>query len=102
MTSWIAKSDQPNYIYLSKHDEVLTGRKHTAQGDEYIVDDSEYADNTTAKYISREALEKYETLLYLVFIFKIHFYVLSMCKNFQKCQVQIFRSQNETNLVIDG
>ena len=58
LTSWRAKSDQPNCVCLFKHDEVLTGRKHTAQRDEYTVDDSStHADNIAAMFVSREALE---------------------------------------------
>ena len=75
MTSWRATSDQPHCLFLSKHDDILTGRKHTSRGDEYAVDDSEYADDTGMLFVSRQALDKYAPLLvkhFAIFGMEIH------------------------------
>ena len=62
MTSWRSTSDQPNCVFLSRHDDVLTGRKHTTNGDKFVLDDSEYADDTAALFVSRQAIQKYAPL----------------------------------------
>ena len=78
---------------MSKHDEVLTGRKHTAQGDEYRVDDSEYADNTAAIFVSREALEKYAPLLVKhIPIFGVEIHVIDNRKPLKKSKSEVLLS----------
>ena len=41
----------------------MTGRKTTVAGDTFALDDSEYADDTAALFVSRNALDKYSPLL---------------------------------------
>ena len=63
MTSWRRISDQPQCIFLTREDAVMTGRKTTEAGDTFALDDSEYADDTAALFVSRYALAKYSPLL---------------------------------------
>ena len=56
MTSWRSTSDQPNCVFLSRHDDVLTGRKHTTNGDKFVLDDSEYADDAGVLFPTRHSL----------------------------------------------
>ena len=63
MTTWRSISDQPQCIFYTKEDSVMTGRKSTEAGDAFTLDDSEYADDTAALFVSREAIAKYSPLL---------------------------------------
>ena len=60
MLSWREISaDCPQLIFRSKEDDMLTGRRFAAKGDEFGVNDSEYADDTAAMFVSRESLARY-------------------------------------------
>ena len=63
MSTWRSISDQPQCIFYTKEDSVMTGRKSTEAGDAFTLDDSEYADDTAALFVSREAIAKYSPLL---------------------------------------
>ena len=52
-------ADCPPLIFRTKEDDVLTGRRYTAKGDELQLNDSEYADDTAALFVSRESMERY-------------------------------------------
>jgi len=63
MSSWRRISDQPQCIFLTREDSVMTGRKTSEVGETFALDDSEYADDTAALFVSRNALAKYSPLL---------------------------------------
>ena len=58
MISWRAKYDRPLCLYHTKMDDVLTGRAHLTQGEEFSVPDSQYADDTAILFTSRESLNE--------------------------------------------
>ena len=53
MTTWRATFDLPMCIFRSKYDAKMTGRSYRAHGEEFIVHDSEYADDTALVFDSR-------------------------------------------------
>ena len=59
MITWRKTTDCPPIIFLTKQDDVLTGRKHTAEGDSFELNDSEYADDTAMLFDSRASTQKY-------------------------------------------
>ena len=66
MTEW-RKTTGPNYpavFFLTKPDSMLTGRRPTAKGIPFELNDSEYADDTAMLFDSRETAEKYCPLLW--------------------------------------
>ena len=66
MTEW-RKITGPNYpavVFLTKPDSKLTGRRPTAKGIPFELNDSEYADDTAMLFDSRESAEKYCPLLW--------------------------------------
>ena len=63
MMAWRQKTDCPALIFFSRPDDVLTGRQYNAEGDQFYLNDSEYADDTAVLYDSRSTTEKYSPLL---------------------------------------
>ena len=63
MMAWRQKTDCPALIFFSRPDDVLTGRRHNAEGDQFEVSDSEYADDTAVLFDSRFTTDKYSPLL---------------------------------------
>ena len=63
MTTWREATDCPALVFLTRPDDVLTGRKHTETGDEFSLSDSEYADDTAVMFDSRDSTVKYCPLL---------------------------------------
>ena len=57
MITWRASYERPLCLYSTKMDDTLTGRRHTARGEEFAVTDSEYADDTAVMFPSREDLD---------------------------------------------
>ena len=64
MISWRETTECPALIFLTKYDCTLTGRHPTAKGDQFVLSDSEYADDTAMLFDSRESVEKYSPLLF--------------------------------------
>ena len=58
MTSWRNSTDCPSLTFFTREDFTLTGRKHTDAGQEFTLDDSEYADDTAALFDPRENTQK--------------------------------------------
>ena len=54
MITWRATSNLPQCIFRSKQDAKMTGRSYRAHGEEYEVNDSEYADDTALIFDTRE------------------------------------------------
>ena len=63
MESWRKVSNRPLCVFKTKNDFKLTGRRHTAKGTEFPLDDSEYADDTAVIFESRDSLVTYSPLL---------------------------------------
>ena len=63
MMAWRQKTDCPALIFFSRPDDVLTGRRYNAGGDQFEVSDSEYADDTAVLFDSRFSTVKYSPLL---------------------------------------
>ena len=61
--AWRQKTDCPALIFFSRPDDVLTGRRYNAEGNQFEVSDSEYADDTAVLFDSRPTTEKYSPLL---------------------------------------
>ena len=57
MSSWRSIYGGSLCIFRTRPDFVLTGRKHDACGEEFALQDSEYADDTGIPFDSREDLE---------------------------------------------
>jgi len=55
---WRATTNYQLVALRSRPDFVLTGRRHTMSGDEFLVAESEYADDTAAVFCSRADAEK--------------------------------------------
>ena len=49
-------------IFRTKKDFILTGRRSTTKGIDFLLIDSEYADNTAVLFDSRESLETFSPL----------------------------------------
>ena len=54
MLEWRKSTDCPAIVFLSKPDNVITGRRPTAKGIPFEVNDSEYADDTAMLFDSRQ------------------------------------------------
>ena len=63
MLEWRKSTDCPAIVFLSKPDSVITGRRPTAKGIPFEVNDSEYADDTAMLFDSRQSAVKYCPLL---------------------------------------
>ena len=63
MSDWRNITDCPAIIFLSKPDNVITGRRPTAKGTPFELNDSEYADDTAVLFDSRKSAVEYCPLL---------------------------------------
>ena len=63
MISWRAAHNRPVCIFRTKEDFVLTGRRHNTKGEDFGLEDSEYADDTAVLFESRENVEEFTPLL---------------------------------------
>ena len=63
MSDWRNITDCPAIIFLSKPDNVITGRRPTAKGTPFELNDSEYADDTAVLFDSRQSAVEYCPLL---------------------------------------
>ena len=63
MISWRSAYERPICMFRSKEDFVLTGRRPNTKGDDFGFEDSEYADDTTVLFATRESLEVYVPLM---------------------------------------
>ena len=63
MSDWRKITDCPAIVFLSKPDNVITGRRPTAKGIRFELNDSEYADDTAVLFDSRQSAVEYCPLL---------------------------------------
>ena len=63
MSDWRKITDCPAIVFLSKPDNVITGRRPTAKGTPFELNDSEYADDTAVLFDSRQSAVEYCPLL---------------------------------------
>ena len=63
MLEWRQNTDCPAIVFLLKPDSVITGRRPTAKGIPFEVNDSEYADDTAMHFDSKQSAVKYCPLL---------------------------------------
>ena len=56
MITWRQTRNHPQCIFRTKNDFVLTGRRPNTKGEDFVLGDSEYADDTAALFDSRESL----------------------------------------------
>ena len=63
MISWRSSVDCPLCLFRTRNDFVLTGRKPITKGDDFSLDDSEYADDTAVLFESRNDVETFCPLL---------------------------------------
>ena len=63
MSDWRNITDCPAIVFLSKPDNVITGRRPTAKGTPFELNDSEYADDTAVLFDSRKSAVEYCPLL---------------------------------------
>ena len=63
MSDWRNITDCPAIVFLSKPDNVITGRRPTAKGIPFELNDSEYADDTAVLFDSRQSAVEYCPLL---------------------------------------
>ena len=62
MITWRKIYDRSLCIFRTKKDFILTGRRSTTKGIDFLLIDSEYADNTAVLFDSRESLETFSPL----------------------------------------
>ena len=58
METWRSTSSYELPTFRSRPDFQMTGRRHTARGDEFAIGDSEYADETALPFCSRSDLDE--------------------------------------------
>ena len=63
MMTWRAKYDRPTCMFRTKEDFIMTGRRVKTKGIDFLLGDSEYADDTAVLFNSRQELEMYTPLL---------------------------------------
>ena len=56
MITWRQDRNHPQCLFRTKEDSTLTGRRSNAKGDDFVLGDSEYADDTAALFDSRESV----------------------------------------------
>ena len=59
MITWRKCYNRPVCVFRTKNDFVMTGHRPTTRGENFALEDSEYADNTAILFNSRNALEVY-------------------------------------------
>ena len=57
MITWRATTNTPLCVFRTKNDAKMTGRSYRAYGDEFSLNDSEYADDTALIFDSRTDCE---------------------------------------------
>jgi exonuclease III len=57
MVTWRDIRNHPQCTFRTRNDFVLTGRRPTARGEDFVFGDSEYADDTAVLFDSRESIE---------------------------------------------
>ena len=67
MITWRKAYDRPLCMFYTKDDFTLTGRKYNTKGDEFPVDDSEYADDTAVLFETRNDITTFSPLLVIHF-----------------------------------
>ena len=63
MITWRKAYDRPLCMFYTKDDFTLTGRKYNTKGDQFPVDDSEYADDTAVLFETRDDITTFSPLL---------------------------------------
>ena len=53
----LGKRNHPQCIFRTNDDFVLTGRRPSTKGEEFVLGDSEFADDTAALFDSTESLK---------------------------------------------
>ena len=67
MITWRKMYDRPLCICRTKKYFILTGRRSLTKGTDFSLSDSEYADDTTVLFDSRETLETFSPVLFNCF-----------------------------------
>ena len=63
MITWRKCYNRPVCVFRTKNDFVMTGHRPTTRGENFALEDSEYADDTSILFDSRNDLEVYTPLL---------------------------------------
>ena len=59
MMAWKKTTTCPPVLFLTRFDNILIGRNHKEEGDEFELNDSQYADDTAVVFDSRKSTETY-------------------------------------------